>query len=120
MLRVLMLLLLLAAPLHAEVVAREGEGWLERRDDGGLVLHLKGTPYEMGLQHGRLLREQARKNLQRIIDNQEELGRSDEYQAYLMMRDLMHDMLRRHIPARFVEELRGLAEGAGIPFEQVE
>jgi isopenicillin-N N-acyltransferase like protein len=120
MMRVLMLLLLLAAPLHAEVVAREGEGWLERQENGGLVLHLKGTPYEMGLQHGRLLREQARTNLQRIIDNQEELGRSDEYQAYLMMRDLMHDMLRKHIPARFTEELRGLAEGAGIPFEQVE
>lgn len=115
-----LLLLLLAAPLHAEVLAREGQGWLERQENGGLVLHLKGSPYEMGLQHGRLMGDQARRTLQRIIDNQEELGKSDEYQAYLLMRDLMHDMLRPHIPARFVEELRGLAEGAGVPFEQVE
>lgn len=117
----LVLLLLAAAPAaRAEVLGREGDGWLERREDGALVLHLAGTPYEMGLQHGRLLMDTVRKNLQRIFDNKDELGKSEEYQAYLMMQGFMHEMLRPHIPERFKEELRGLADGAGLTYEQVE
>ncbi|MFM7412455.1 MAG: hypothetical protein ACKO6E_04525, partial [Planctomycetota bacterium] len=37
------------------VVARCGEGFLETIG-GHAVLHVAGTPYEMGFQHGRLLR----------------------------------------------------------------
>ncbi len=40
----------------SQTVARCGEGWLELID-GYPVLHLKGTPYEMGFQHGALLKE---------------------------------------------------------------
>ncbi|MCO5167679.1 MAG: C45 family autoproteolytic acyltransferase/hydrolase [Planctomycetes bacterium] len=109
-----------ALPLRAEVLAREGKGYLERAEHGGLVLHLKGTPYEMGFQHGRLLREQVRGMARRILDNQDGLGKTAEYQAYLMMRPLMHDLLRPHIPARFREEMRGLADGAEVPYADVE
>lgn len=109
-----------ASQARAEVLAREGQGYLERLDHGGLVLHLKGTAYEMGFQHGRLLGDLARQSMQRIVDAQGDLAKSDEYQAYLLMRPLMHDMLRPHIPARFIEEMRGLAEGAGVSYEVVE
>lgn len=110
------------APLgaQAEVVAREGKGYLEQRDDGQLVLHLKGSPYEMGLQHGKLLRDQVRSNMLKIAKNETELGKSDEYLAYLFMRPAMHDMLRPHIPKRFIQEMQGLAEGAGLDYEDVE
>lgn len=113
-------LLLTCAPARAEVVAREGEGYLERREDGALVLHLKGSPHDMGLQHGRLLRDVIASNIQRIVDNQGDMGKSDEYLAYRMMRPMMHDMLRRHIPARFKEEMRGLAEGSGVSYDDIE
>ena len=43
-----------AATANCETIARCGEGWLEQID-GYPVLHLKGTPYEMGYQHGALL-----------------------------------------------------------------
>ncbi|MEZ6186220.1 MAG: C45 family peptidase [Planctomycetota bacterium] len=115
------LLALCLAPLaQAEVVAREGKGWLEKREDGQLVLHLKGSPYEMGFQHGTLLKEQVRSNMLRIAKNDGELGKKDEYLAYLFMRPAMHDMLRPHIPARFIQEMKGLAEGAGLDYEDVE
>ena len=93
----LFLFALCLAPLaaQAEVVAREGKGYLEKRDDGQLVLHLKGSPYEMGVQHGKLLRDQVRSNMLKIAKNDTELGKSDEYQAYLFMRPAMHDMLRK-------------------------
>jgi hypothetical protein len=113
-------LLLTCASARADVVAREGEGWLERRDDGALVLHLKGSPYDMGFQHGTLLKDVIASNIQRIVDNQGDMGKSDEYLAYKMMRPMMHDMLRRHIPERFKEEMRGLADGSGVSYADIE
>jgi len=112
--------LLCGAPAHGEVVAREGKGFLERRDDGRLVLHLQGTPYEMGYQHGVLLREQVVANMRRIVHNDGELADAPEYLLYQLASPAMHARLRPHIPARFVEELRGLAAGAGVDYELVE
>ena len=114
------LLLLLHSGASAEVVAREGKGWLERRDDGNLVLHLRGTPREMGFQHGRLLKEQVHGTIQRVMNPQGKLAQSPEFASYMMMRGLMHDMLRKHLPPRFVEEMKGLAEGAGIDYAEIE
>jgi len=116
----LALALLLGATAHAEIIAREGKGYLEKRPDGNLVLHVEGTPYEMGFQHGRLLKEQVKQNLGNIVDNKTKMGKSDAYQAYVMMRPLMHAMLRPHIPKRYIEEMRGVAEGAGLDFDMVE
>lgn len=125
--RLLTLLLapLLALPLLADgagprVIAREGKGMLIERPDGQRVLHLKGTPYEMGFQHGRLLKDWVVKNCQRINDNQEAMGKEAVYKAYKVMRPLMHARLRPHIPKRFVEEMKGLAAGAGVKFSDVE
>ena len=118
----LVLAALCLAPLgaQAEVVAREGKGYLEKRDDGKLVLHLKGSPYEMGVQQGKLLKEQVRENMLKIAKNDGEMGKKDEYRAYLFMRPAMHDMLRPHIPQRFIQEMQGLAEGAGLDYADVE
>ena len=63
----LLVIFSLALPASAETVARCDQGWLERID-GYLVLHLKGTPYEMGYQHGTLLKDHARANLQYLLD----------------------------------------------------
>src|SRR6185436_231401 len=56
----------LTAVARAETIARCGQGWLERVD-GYLVLHLKGTPYEMGYQHGALLKDHIRENLRYLV-----------------------------------------------------
>ena len=52
---------------QAQTVARCGQGWLETID-GYPVLHLKGTPYEMGYQHGALLKESVRSNMHNILE----------------------------------------------------
>lgn len=113
---------LACAPLaHAdEVLATEGKGRLTKRADGQRVMYLAGTPYEMGFQHGRLLGEEVRRNIGRIYDNPGELGKSLEFQVYKLARPLMYARLRTHVPARFVEEMRGLAAGAGATYAQVE
>ena len=59
---------LLAAQAFAETVVRCGDGWLETID-GYAVLHLKGTPYEMGYQHGALLKESVKENLKNVLES---------------------------------------------------
>lgn len=119
-LTLLLALLALTAPAQAEVIAREGKGTLERRDDGRLELHLRGTPYEMGYQHGVLLREQVVANMKRIVENDGELANAPEYLLYQMAAPMMHARLRPHVPARFVEEMKGLAAGAGVGYDLIE
>lgn len=87
--------------------------------DGHRVLHVNGTPYEMGHQHGKLLREEVRRNVRRIWDNPGELGKETAYQLYKAGRDGMHRRLLPHVPKRFLDEIRGVADGAGLPYEQV-
>ena len=110
------LALLLQLPAQADVVAREGKGFLEKRKDGRLVLHLTGTPYEMGFQHGKLLAKTIKSNMGKIVDNKGKLGKTKHYQLYKSMRHLMHGMLRKHVPKRFKEEMRGLADGSGLKY----
>ena len=55
-----------AHSVTAETVARCGQGWLERID-GYPVLHLKGSPREMGFQHGVLLSDAVHANLKGVI-----------------------------------------------------
>src|SRR6186713_2886987 len=57
------------APASAETktVARCGQGFLEEVD-GYKVLHLKGTPYEMGYQQGALLKNDVNELVRFLLD----------------------------------------------------
>ncbi|MGE0711569.1 MAG: C45 family autoproteolytic acyltransferase/hydrolase [Planctomycetota bacterium] len=114
------LLALAALPARADVIAREGQGFLEKRPDGRLVLHLKGTPYEMGYQQGKLVGDLAKKTMHKVVDGEGDFARSEHYLAYQALRPMMHGLLRPHIPARFIEEMKGLAAGSGVPYEKIE
>jgi isopenicillin-N N-acyltransferase-like protein len=108
----LIFIMLLALPGWSEIIAREGKGYLEMVN-GQLILHLKGSYYELGYQHGKLLQDMVRKNISRIVDNQEEIGKEPKYIMYKMLRGGMHERLLPHIPEKYREEMRGLADGAG-------
>lgn len=109
---------LFLTPVWAEIIGREGDGYLERID-GTLVLHLSGDYYDIGYQHGVLLREMVKKNLMSIVDNQTELGQTTEYKMYKMLRGAMHTRLKPHIPQKYMDEMRGLADGSGLTFQEV-
>src|SRR6266446_6832017 len=65
----LLLVLVGVGPLRAEVktLARCGRGFLEEVD-GYRVLHVKGTPYEMGYQQGALLKDDIREDVRFLFD----------------------------------------------------
>lgn len=107
-----------AASGWSEVVAREGKGYLEVVD-GQRILHLKGSYYEIGYQHGKLLKDLAQKNIGRIVDNQEEIGQETAYKMYKLMRGGMHERLMPFIPEKYQQEMKGLAEGAGVDYDAV-
>ena len=118
----LFLLTLLLAPVatagEPKVIATEGPARLETID-GHRVLHVSGTPYEMGFQHGKLLAELVKKNVVTITENETKLGDRLEYKIYKTLRASMHERLLPHVPARFIEEMRGLADGSGVPYESI-
>jgi predicted choloylglycine hydrolase len=111
------------AAARAETVARCGRGFLEIVD-GYSVLHLKGTPYEMGYQHGALLKEHIKENLHFMLEVKakerkvELLGKE-----ILSPRDVVQYIAKRQqkfIPKEFQEELDGVADGAGVPRADVQ
>lgn len=75
------------------------------------VVRVKGTPKEMGTQAGTTLKEQIRTLLR------DYLGRAlpvDKSLALAVARQM-----ETHIPARYVEEMKALAEAAGVPYDDV-
>ena len=92
------------------------------RDDGPPVVVLSGTPYEMGRQHGTALRGEVQASVRRVLSY---------FRRYLnvpwvgplavnwWIDRVWHDAYRS-IPPAYLEELRGLADGSGVPLVELE
>ncbi|MBC7820578.1 MAG: peptidase C45 [Planctomycetaceae bacterium] len=108
--------LLLVERLPAQTVARCGQGWLELVD-GYPVLHLKGTPREMGYQHGALLRDKVRSNMHNILEVKAETTLVQVGPVKVKPRqgiELIIGIQEPYVPKKYFEELEGLAEGSGL------
>lgn len=101
--------------LNAQIIDHEGIGYLEIKNQQS-ILHLKGTPYELGFQHGRLLEEGIHQNLARFIE-----GKVGPDQPNPRIREFFSALpkVMTHIPAHLIEEMHGVADGAKIPFEKI-
>ena len=83
------------------------------QQNGIWVLHLHGTPYEMGFQHGQLLKDKIHANISNYIENESNaIERALSFQPYI-------PRLLKHIPQKYIEEMHGIADGAGIPFKKI-
>ncbi len=85
------------------------------------VLHVKGTPYEMGYQRGVLLRDIIRKSLSRFDDllelAKEEVGLPKI--ASKLILDITWRLCSPYIPPRYQRELEGMADGAGVSLQDL-
>lgn len=107
----------LARPVQAETIARVGEGFLERID-GQLVLHVAGTPWEMGYQHGALLKDHIRESVHFLFEVKAAEVKIEAFGLKLTPRhaiDMIVAYQRRHMPEKYLQELEGLAAGADLP-----
>jgi hypothetical protein len=103
----------------AQTIARCGKGWLELVD-GYPVLHLKGTHYEMGYQHGALYKEHIRENMDNILVKR--MGNAIDIGGFAKVKprfviDTITSIQKDFVPQKYYDELRGLAAGSGLKYE---
>lgn len=81
------------------------------------VLHVYGSSYEMGYQHGSLLREQVRASVERLLAYADaEMGIPLAGKVFARRKlDAAWREMERFLPPRYLEEMEGVADGAGIP-----
>lgn len=93
-------------PHRTEVTAR-----LEERQ-GVRILHLAGTPFEMGFQHGVLLRDEIRGLIQEKLYG--EIIPSSQYPHPLLLKYTRY--VDNTLPEEYRQEIQGLAQGAGVSY----
>jgi hypothetical protein len=121
----------LIALVGAKLYVREGRGPVELVDvsvtafveevNGTKVVHLRGTPYELGYAHGSLFAaeiQQTFSGLERALDElQGEIGVPASAVAYFL--DFLYKQTSPHIPDRYKRELEGLADGSGVSLRRL-
>jgi isopenicillin-N N-acyltransferase like protein len=106
--------------VQAQTTARCGKGWVETIN-GQTVLYLKGTPYEMGYQHGALLKKNVRGNLDRILNTEGSKALVKFGPIEVTPRAAIQSIIeiqKPFVPQKFIDEIAGLAAGAGIKPEE--
>jgi hypothetical protein len=102
-------------PQNPQVVARDPAGHgLLCRVYGKTILIVAGTPEQMGAAHGTLLKEPARKTVERVLYL---VGGADSIHSGRWFFDRMDEIQRRtlpHVPERFLVECDALAAAAGV------
>ena len=97
------------------VVARDPAGHgLLCRSQGKMILMVSGTPRQMGAAQGTLVRDTARRMIDRVVYA---VGGADTVHSGRWFFDRMAEIRRRtepHIPPRFIEECDALADAVGI------
>ena len=105
---------------YGQTVARCGQGWLERID-GYPVLHLKGTPYEMGYQQGALLKQSVRANFHNVLvvkgTASVEVGPLTIKPRWAM--DWIAAIQKPYVPEKYFTEMTALAKAAELPVSDI-
>lgn len=94
-----------------EILSRARLKWTE--DGTFRVLYLKGDPYEIGYQHGALLRREVQDNLLTMYKRSLGVFHSEEFFAEA------YERARPFIPQDYIDEMHGLAHGAKLPLDVV-
>jgi len=96
-----------------------GKGLLRIRN-GNRVLHLSGTPREIGYQHGKLLADSIRRMYSRVVYGVGLYYSVEKGKWFLDEARRLVDRQKQYIDPAYFEEMQGLAEGAGVPVSEVQ
>ena len=102
-----------------------GDARMERKA-GNIILRLKGTPYVMGYEHGRLLKHDILKGVVPVFSDpvsHNPLYRDKPWwirKLFLKYLDFkIYASIERNTPREYLEELRGIADGCGLDYKTV-
>lgn len=87
-------------------------GWLEERD-GIKILHLNGSYYDMGYQHGSLLKDDIVVNFNAFYNWIVKKGYN--YSELVQKWNIMKPLL----PQCYIDEMNGMADASGLSFENI-
>jgi hypothetical protein len=89
--------------------------------DGVRVVYLSGTPFEIGRQHGTLLREEVRSSVGRVLGYFRHYLKIPGLRSWLVSwwLDSAWRQAAPYIPPDDLEELRGLSEGSGVRLREL-
>lgn len=97
-------------------VTRSGPGW-RFPQDGWIVAHIEGTPYERGYQHGHLLARE-------IVDYCHTISAVRSHQApdkaWRDLRIFVNALFLRRIDNEYLKEMQGIADGAAAAGAKLE
>ena len=90
-----------------------------RIKDGQRIIYLEGGPRKIGLQHGQFLCDEVRKTVEGTLYVVGLVYSVEKGRWFLSdMREAVA-RLEPHMPKDQIEEIRGLAEGSGVPYESL-
>ena len=101
-----------------KVLATEGAGRLEQRN-GTRVLFLKGTPEEMGKQHGTLMKKEVHHLVDRVLYG---VGVGSSFEKGRWFFGEIENAQKRLSPfigERYVREMNAMAEAAGLHPQEI-
>jgi len=110
------------AQAGTKTIARCGKGFLEEVN-GYRVLHIKGTPYEMGYQQGALLKDDIREQVHFLFEVKAkalklEVGGVNLLNPKRAIQGIAATE-KKFVPTRFYEELKGVADGSGVDVQEI-
>ena len=104
-----------------------GEAYREQRN-GFTTVHLKGEPYQIGYQHGILLKNEIVYAIN-ALDNElrqwitEYAGIEATDSLLKMFKDMIYNQstskMLKFIPEEYIQEMKGIADGAGVKYKEV-
>ncbi len=97
-----------------------------RREGGNNIIKLKGAPYEMGYQHGRLLADEIRRGCVPLfsdpISHNIQYAEKPKWMRWLLLKYLeiaVFAPVELNTPKEYLEEIKGIADGAGLDYKDV-
>ena len=81
--------------------------------DNVTILYLNGSYYEMGYQHGSLLKEQVRQNYRAIMHFAEQKNVSIDKLVDIW------NIMKNYIPQEYLDETQGIADGSDLPSDYI-
>jgi predicted choloylglycine hydrolase len=81
---------------------------------GITVVYLTGSPYEIGLAHGKLCKNEILTANKTFFDIYEKISLDPQNKWLKISRKL-----EKHIPNEYIEEMQGIADGAEIEYDKI-
>ncbi|MCK5862276.1 MAG: hypothetical protein KAH38_07315 [Candidatus Hydrogenedentes bacterium] len=103
-----------------EEVNPTNKGWSEEVE-GTLVLHLKGTPYEMGYQRGHFAKDKVLLSasiFEGLLEQAKKEMGLPKFAAHLLL-DITYQVCAPFIPDRYKREMEGLADASGCNLKMI-